>query len=176
MNDPAKKLENLTVDLENAKRFFFKNIEKMDSTVRVYTHIDADGIAAGAILGKALYRANIPFQITVLRQLEREEILKIASSESNNFIIFSDFGSGQYLELQEKLIENGHLAPFLILDHHIPQNIANKEDFDSIENIHIETTPWQINPYFYDIDGSSEISGAGICYYFAKCLNEKNLD
>ncbi len=176
MYDPAKKLENLKVDLENAKNFFFKNIEKRESTVHIYTHIDADGLAAGAILGKALYRLNIPFQITVLRQLEREEILKIANSETNNFIIFSDFGSGQYLELQEKLIENGHLAPFLILDHHLPQNIANKEDFDSIKDIHQKTTPWQINPYFYDIDGSTEISGAGLCYYFAKCLSEKNLD
>ena len=96
MYDPAKKLENLKVDLESAKSFFFKNIEKMASTVHIYTHIDADGLSAGAILGKALYRANIPFQITVLRQLEREEIQKIAKIESNIFIIYSDFGRGQY--------------------------------------------------------------------------------
>jgi len=41
-----------------------------------YTHIDADGLSSGAILGKALYRAKIPFQITILRQLEKEEIVK----------------------------------------------------------------------------------------------------
>lgn len=176
MNDPGKNLKNLIVDLKKAKDYFFKKIKNLEAAVHIYTHIDADGLAAGAILSKAFYRANIPFQITVLRQLEKEEILKIKKKEFNNFIIFSDFGSGQYLELQEKLIKDGHSASFLILDHHFPQNINNKEEFDLIKKIHQKTSPWHINPYFHGIDGSKEVSGAGICYYFVKSLNERNLD
>ncbi|MFX1259658.1 MAG: DHHA1 domain-containing protein [Promethearchaeota archaeon] len=176
MNETTNSLRKLEFDLVKAKDFFLKEIKDRESAVQIYTHIDADGIASGAILGKALYREGIPFQIIVLRQLEKEEILKISKNEYENFIIFSDFGSGQYLELQEKLLENGHFLPFIILDHHIPQTVDNKDDFDSIEDIHKKTSPWHINPYFYGIDGSIEISGAGICYFFAKCLNDKNVD
>ena len=176
MHEAVKNLKSLMLDLEKAKDYFFKKIKNLEAPIHIYTHIDADGIAAGAILGKAFYRANIPFQITVLRQLEKEEILKIVKRQSNNFIFFSDFGSGQYLELQERLIENGHLTSFIILDHHFPQNINTKEEIDLINEIHQKTAPWQINPYFYGIDGSIEISGAGLCYYFAKTLNEKNFD
>ncbi len=173
-----KKLEQLNADLERSKTFFFENIKKTNSSIHIYTHIDADGLTSGAILGKALYRANIPFQISVLRQLEKEEIEKIAKKigELNNLMIFSDFGSGQYIELQKQLTFNGKLSPFLILDHHIPQGVDNKEDLKKIEELHEKTTPWHINPYFYGIDGSIEVSGAGICYYFAKCLNERNVD
>ncbi|MFX0187571.1 MAG: DHHA1 domain-containing protein [Candidatus Hodarchaeota archaeon] len=176
MNDPSKNLKNLIVDLNKAKDYFFEKIKNLEVAVHIYTHIDADGLAAGAILSKALYRANIPFQITVLRQLEKEEIIKIVKKGFNNFIIFSDFGSGQYLELQEKLTNKDNSASFLILDHHFPQNINNKEEFDLIKKIHQKTSPWHINPYFHGIDGSTEVSGAGICYYFVKSLNERNLD
>jgi RecJ-like exonuclease len=70
--------------------------------------------------------------------------------------------------------KNGN-NPFIILDHHLPQNISNKND-EKIKEIYINSRPWHINPYFYDVDGSSEISGAGLCYFFAKIINEKNID
>ena len=176
MNDITNKLENLKSDIEEAKTYFFNILKNLEGTIHIYTHIDADGISSGAILGKALYRANLPFQITVLRQLEREEIIQIRENDYNNFIIFSDFGSGQYLELQDKLTNNDHNIHFLILDHHFPQHIANKEDSNSINDVYQKTKPWHLNPYFYGIDGSIEISGAGMSYYFAKCLNENNID
>ena len=176
MSDMSKNLEELNFNIEKSKNYFLESIKDMESAVQIYTHIDADGLTSGAILGKALYREKIPFQIAVLKQLEREEILKIRDKEFNNFIIFSDFGSGQYLELKDKLKKNGGIAPFLILDHHLPQRVASKDKLISLKEIYQETQPWHINPYFYGIDGSIEISSAGICYYFAKCLNEKNID
>jgi len=177
MHEINKKLKKLSADIDKAKNFFFDKISKVNSSVHIYTHLDADGLASGAILGKALYRENIPFQISVLKQLEREEISKIKNviREYENFVIFSDFGSGQYLELVEKLKDNDHLSPFIILDHHFPQNVANKED-SRISAIYSNTIPWHINPYFYQVDGSTEISGAGVCYYFAKALSKKNID
>lgn len=178
MNEIKEQLESLNTDLKKAKQFFLERFEKSRSTVRIFTHIDADGLSAGAIIGKALYRANIPFQITVLRQLEKQEIKKIAVrlEEYDNFLIFTDFGSGQYLELEQNLRKNENLAPFLILDHHLPQEIANKEEIEKLEQIHQKTTPWHINPYFYGIDGSGEICGAGMSYLFAKCLDKNNRD
>lgn len=64
----------------------------------------------------------------------------------------------------------------LILDHHLPQGVSNKEEIEKIEEIRNNTKRWHLNPYFYGIDGSSEISGAGMAYIFAKVLNEKNID
>jgi len=177
MNKKTKNLELLNSDLKKTKNWFIAQVQKLKSTVHIYTHLDADGLSAGAVLGKALYREHIPFQITVLRQLEREEIIKIAknSKDSKKFLIFSDFGSGQYLELTEKLNNFDNKIPFIIFDHHIPQNISDKKN-DKIKDIYSNSRPWHINPYFYEFDGSGEISGAGICYFFAKTLNQKNID
>ena len=116
MHEFIKKLKKLSADLDKTKKFFFDEMSKANSSIHIYTHLDADGLASGAILGKALYRENIPFQISILRQLEREEISKIKKTirEHDNLVIFSDFGSGQYLELVEKLKNTDHLSPFII--------------------------------------------------------------
>ncbi len=167
------KLDHLNSDLIKTKEFFYNHLNSIEGSVHIYTHLDADGLTSGAIIGKALYREKISFQISILKQLEREEITKIAENSNNNtFLIFSDFGSGQYLELQTKLSKE---IPYLILDHHLPQEVVNKTD-EKIREVYLKSTPWHINPYFYDIDGSNEVSGAGICYYFAKTLNNKNID
>ena len=178
MKSTEEKLSKLNKDLEKAKTFLLDNIKEIDSPIHIYTHLDADGLSSGAILGKALYRESLPFQITVLRQLEKSEIQNISNKirDNNGFLIFCDLGSGQYLELQKNLIKNKNFTSFLILDHHLPQDISNKEEIDSIREIHRNTSSWHINPYFFDIDGSKEISAAGLCYYFSKCLNSLNLD
>lgn len=175
MNDIKEKASLLTADMEKTKNFFLQKYKIINSPVSIYTHLDADGLSSGAILGKALYNENIPFQITVLKQLELNEVKKIKKKleQFQNFLIFSDFGSGQYLELLKHLKVNGSTAPFIILDHHLPQKVTDKSD-KLIRQIYQDTTPWHINPYFYGIDGSTEVSGAGICYYFAKALNKKS--
>jgi single-stranded-DNA-specific exonuclease len=178
MSDILKKLNQLENDLNKAKIFFYDHIKNNESAIHIFTHLDSDGLSSGAILGKTLYREKIPFQITVLKQLEKEEIDKIAKQveEYHNFLIFSDFGSGQYQELQNILLQNKDFSSFLILDHHFPQGVSNNEDTDELDEIHKKTSPWHINPYFYNIDGSYEISGSGISYLFSKCLNAKNVD
>jgi len=178
MNDENIKLEKLNGNLKKIAHSFLNLVNSMEAPVQIYTHLDADGLSSGAILGKALYRESIPFQITVLRQLEKKEITRILKKveEYNNYLIFSDFGSGQYLELQTKLIHNRKFKNILVLDHHIPQTVSSKEDINLIEEIYDTTKDWQINPYFFGIDGSVEISGAGLCYYFARCLKKENLD
>jgi len=178
MNNENIKLEKMNVNLKKITHSFLNQIESMEAPVHIYTHLDADGLSSGAILGKALYRENIPFQITVLRQLEKREIKRILKKVEvyNNYLIFSDFGSGQYLELQTELIHKKKIKNFLVLDHHIPQNVSSKEDINLIEEIHETTKDWHVNPYFFGIDGSFEIPGAGLCYYFAKCLKQENID
>lgn len=178
MNENQEKLNNLIKNLNKAKDNLIFKLNENNKSIHVYTHIDADGLSAGAILGKSFYREHYPFQITCLKQLEREEIEKISNyiRKEDQFLIFSDFGSGQYLELEKELIINKNFKSFLILDHHLPQKVSDKEDLDLIKNIYKKTHKWHVNPYFFDINGSKEISGAGLCYYFVKCLNQKNID
>jgi len=160
------------------KNKFLNHLKEKKSSIHIYTHLDADGLSAGAILGKALFRENIPFQITVLRQLEKEEIEKISKNINNLnvFLFFTDFGSGQYVELQNDLVLKENFNSFIILDHHLPQNISSKEDTEKLKEIYDKTFQWHVNPYFFGFDGSSEISGSGLCYFFAKSLNDKNMD
>ncbi|MFX0137228.1 MAG: DHH family phosphoesterase [Candidatus Hodarchaeota archaeon] len=178
MNNSKDKSDKLSEAIKIVKNKFLNYIKENNSSIHIYTHLDSDGLSAGGILGKSFLRENFPFQITVLRQLEKEEIVKISenSNNLNNFLIFTDFGSGQFLELKEELIVKKKFDNFIILDHHLPQNISSKNEIDVIKDIYNNTSQWQINPYFFGIDGSLEISGAGLSYYFAKSLNEKNID
>ena len=130
MVDLSLSLEKLNASLATIRDDFLRHLKENNSIVRIYTHLDADGLSSGAILGKSFLREEIPFQITTLRQLEKEEIVKISKNITNNesFIIFSDFGSGQYLELQRELINKKDFSSFLILDHHLPQKISDKND------------------------------------------------
>ena len=54
-------------------------------------------------------------------------------------------------------------------------SVIDKYD-NKIKDIYVNSRPWHINPYFYDFDGSIEVSGAGICYFFVKSFNQKNID
>ncbi|MHA1912917.1 MAG: DHH family phosphoesterase [Promethearchaeota archaeon] len=172
-------LKTLNTDLKEVANNFLKVIKELGAPVQIYTHRDADGLSSGAILGKMLYREDIPFQIRVLKQLEKQEIEKILTESGEydtKFLIFSDFGSGQYLELQKKFVHNEKFHPLLILDHHLPQHVTKMEESKLIEDIHENTKTWHINPYCYGINGSSEISGAGLCYFFSKAINSNNID
>ena len=47
-----------------------------------------------------------------------------------------------------------------------------KEEIDKLKEISSE---FHVNPYFAEIDGSIDISGAGVCYLFSKSLNSQNI-
>ena len=172
-----KSFEELFLSLKDAKDYFFKALEQSNPVVYIYTHLDADGLSSGAIIGKALYRKKIPFQIRILKQLEKEEIIKIKEkiTESGAFVILTDFGSGQYLELKQQIDFTEEKKRILIIDHHLPQNVDNKDDSQILEDKKT-SKPWHVNPYFYGIDGSNEVSAAGLCYLFAKTIDEMNTD
>ena len=147
-------------DLEKAE--ISEKITDFKKSVHIYSHLDSDGLTSAAILASALKRANISYQLSVLPQLETKYIENIKQEiiSYNRFIIFSDFGTGQLRFLKKELEINN----YLILDHHQPENLKEKPDI------------FHVNPYYYDISGESEISAAGVCYYFAKALDPKNID
>ncbi len=126
--------------------------------IRVTSHLDADGLSAAGIIGKALVREGANFQIRIIRQLEKEFVLDL-KNESSKYLIFSDLGAGQLDLLKEHLIEK----EIIILDHHKPVD----PDYENL--IHL-------NPHHFEIDGTDQVSGAGVAYFCMKALNPKNTD
>jgi len=131
---------------------------KEDSFIHVFSHLDADGVAAGGIIGKALARLDARFRIRITQWID-EKILAGIVSDKPQLIIFADFGSGYIDFLKEKLSD----YKIVILDHHEP---VGKET-DSI--IHV-------NPHLHEVDGARDISGAGVAYYVAKAIDNVNID
>jgi RecJ-like exonuclease len=131
-----------------------------DRTIRLISHLDADGISACAILLHVLTQENRKYSISIVQQLDEEKLIEISKEPYSHFI-FSDLGSGQIKNINELFKEK----QVIILDHHEPEKI---EDINS--NI------THINPHIFEIDGSKEISGAGVVYLFAKTIDKKYED
>lgn len=140
---------------EAAERF--KEIDRAE-TIRVVSHLDADGICAAALLLKALSLDNRRYSVSIVQQMDEKVAAELAT-EDYKYYFFTDIGSGQ-LEAIEKHLSDRKL---FILDHHEPQ-------IEEAENL------VHVNPHLFGIDGSGEISGAGVVYLFAKTLNPKMED
>ncbi len=127
-----------------------------DRHVKIISHLDADGLASAAILVATFKRAHIKFTLSVIKQID-ESLIKELEKEQINNILLTDIGSGSLslLNLQNKEI--------FILDHHKPENFQN-------------TNVNHLNPHTLSIDGSKEISGAGVTYLFAKEFDKRNTD
>ena len=141
---------------EAADRFRQTDSKK---TVRIVSHLDADGLSSAAIMISAMNKNNMLYSLSTVYQLD-EDIIKNLAKEPSETIFFTDLGSGQL-----KLIKK-HLSrkTVFILDHHQLQN------YEPLENV------IHINPHLFQIDGAKEISGSGVTYLFAKAVNKNNLD
>ena len=152
--------------MDNYQKFFSSLDDAVDifskwdksENIQVISHLDADGISACAILIKALDRDNRKHTISILPQLTREKVEELAKQDSK-YVIFADLGSGQLEDIAELMKDK----QILILDHHEPDEVE-------AENI------THINPHLHEINGSKEVSGSGVVYFFARALNKKNED
>ncbi|MBD3310273.1 hypothetical protein GF351_03580 [Candidatus Woesearchaeota archaeon] len=121
--------------------------------IRIVSHLDADGISAAAILIRTLNQLNRRYSISIVQQLS-DSLIDQLKDEKHELFFFTDLGSGQIKSIAEKLSDR----KLFILDHHEIQ-----EDIKS-DNI------FHVNPHLFGIEGSKEISGAGVVYTFAKNL------
>jgi len=121
--------------------------------IHIVTHIDADGISAGAIAVKTLQRLGREYSLECVKQLD-EMVLKRLLNENHELVWFTDLGSGistSYPEINK-----------VITDHHI---CPKDSDFS-----------FHLNPHLFGLDGSYDMSGAGATYLVAKALDKKNVD
>jgi len=156
---PEQLQRNLSAFLEGASKAadVIRDYIRIEGKIRVVSHYDADGLAAAGILGKALNRMRAVFSIRIVKWIDSRLIEELATEEPS-LTVFTDLGGGN-LDLIEK-----HLSQqILILDHH--ETTGKK-----LKNV------LQVNPHLYGIDGSKEVSGAGVTYLVAKALDEINKD
>ncbi|MEM1550958.1 MAG: DHH family phosphoesterase [Candidatus Bathyarchaeia archaeon] len=145
--------------VKRASEEILENIGK-GRGIFLISHMDADGISAAGIMGKALLRAGAIFSIRIERWME-ERVLDEASAyaDENTLLIFTDMGSG-YLDILSAKLSGKRVV---ILDHHQPVG-KPRENF------------LEVNPHSFGIDGAREISSAGISYLVAKFIDNKNID
>jgi single-stranded-DNA-specific exonuclease len=129
------------------------HIIRDSSEVHIVTHIDADGITAGAIASETLKRLGKKFSLECVKQLDELTIQKL-QNDNHELVWFTDLGSGistQYPEIR-KIITDHHECP---------------PDADA---------SFHLNPHLFGRDGSFELSGAGATYFVSRAVSEKNKD
>jgi len=123
--------------------------------IKVVSHFDTDGITSAAIFSRALKRAGKQFSLEIVKGLDKE-FIKGLSEE--NVLVFLDLASGSLEYLKDKKTE------VFVFDHHE----LSEEWKDKIpENV------FMVNPVLEDCE---VVSGAAICYLFAKKMSLENKD
>ncbi len=122
-------------------------------TVHIVTHVDADGITAGAIALEATRRAGIEADLECVKQLD-DVVLKRLADQNHDLVWFTDLGSS-HATVHPSLSR-------IITDHH-----ACPEGSD---------VPFHLNPHLFGLDGSYALSGAGTTYLVARELSAQNTD
>ncbi|MGB9740698.1 MAG: DHHA1 domain-containing protein [Candidatus Bathyarchaeia archaeon] len=133
-------------------------VAKEDGFIHVFSHLDADGVAAAGIVGKMLFRLDARFRIRITQWVD-EKIVSEILADKPQLIIFTDFGSGYLSLLNQKLAD----FKMVILDHH---QVIDGESGNFV----------QVNPHLYGVDGAKDISGAGVAYFVAKAVDNSNVD
>lgn len=151
-------VESFLASAAQAAKAILETVEK-DGFIHVFSHLDADGVAAAGIIGKALFRLDARFRVRVTQWID-EKIISEIIADKPQLVILTDFGSG-YLDLLSEKVPDFRV---LILDHH---QITGKVDNGNFV---------QVNPHLHGIDGATDISGSGVAYFVAKAINAENVD
>src|SRR5512136_3246404 len=93
-------------------KIILETVDK-DGFIHVFSHLDADGVAAAGIIGKALFRLDAKFRVRITQWVD-EKIIGEITADKPQLVILTDFGSG-YLELLDEKVPDFKV---LILDHH----------------------------------------------------------
>jgi RecJ-like exonuclease len=128
-------------------------IIKQSQTIHIVTHIDADGISAGAIASETLKRLGKIYSIECVKQLD-DTVLHRLADENHELVWFTDLGSSistTYPDIKK-----------IITDHHACPKDANFS--------------FHLNPHLFNLEGSHDISGAGTTFLVSKCIDKKNID
>ncbi len=150
--------EQFLASAAEAAEVIIETVDK-DGFIHVFSHLDADGIAAAGIMGRALFRLDARFRLRVTQWVDEKIIGKIVADKPQ-LVVLTDFGSG-YLELLNEKVPDVKVA---ILDHH--QIAAEVENANFVH----------VNPHLHGIAGATDVSGSGVAYFVAKAVSAENAD
>ncbi len=126
--------------------------------ITIVGNIDTDGITATSILAYAFSNEKIPFILTPTSQITDAFLHELVAT-SHNTILFIDLGSNLISTIETILKDK----TVFIIDHHYP------EKTNTTSNVVL------LNPHLDGIDGTRDISAAGVTYFFAKALTDKTI-
>lgn len=144
--------------LKEKSTYFLDYIREKNSPILLVSHYDADGLCSASLFTYFLQSKNHAFQLKIIEELTTENIEKIYRSNYET-IIFTDLGSGMNTYIYDLLRDR----MVFIIDHHKP--LSNKTIEEN--NFH------EINPIFFEIDGSKEASSSTLTYLFLRNVDEK---
>ncbi len=132
-------------------------------SVLIVTHIDADGISAGAIADTTCDRLGVPHSVRFEKKIT-DEVVAAVDGSPEDVVWICDLGSGYLSQFRRDGI--------IVTDHHVPDPRWRRKQtlLDSFTGI------VHINPHSYGMDGSYEICGAGMTYLLSKTLDPSNDD
>ncbi len=138
------------------------SILKGEPRVRVVTHIDADGVCAGAIAYRALRGLGVRPEVVFVKQLDDFLVERLAKEGGPSQLVwFTDLGSGQ--------LDRMRGFRCLVTDHHVP---ARREELGPLPD---GGSFHQLNPHLHGVDGAQHLSGAGATYLLARALDRANV-
>lgn len=143
--------------VSKASKIILETVEE-DGSIHIYSHLDADGIAAAGIIGKALYRLDARFRIRITQWVD-EKLVVQALQEKPQMVIFTDLGTEYANLLSQKTSD----LKIVALDHHQIGGDLVKEFIC-------------VNPHLHNIDGARDISSSGVTYFVAKAMDKANID
>ena len=154
----AGNLDRMRRDLASAVRAL-----KGADSVRIVTHIDADGISAGAIADMTAERLGIERTVCFEKKIT-EEVVKEVNGRREDLVWICDLGSGYLSEFDRDSL--------IITDHHVPDPrwMKSQTVLDSFSGMH------HLNPHTYGMDGTTEVCGAGMTYLLSKECDPSNSD
>ncbi|MEM3616349.1 MAG: DHH family phosphoesterase [Candidatus Bathyarchaeia archaeon] len=155
------------LDEKQTARFFdsvseaaqtISEVVREDGFIHVFSHLDADGVAAAGIIGKALYRLGARFRVRITQWVDEKLVAEILQ-EKPRMVVFLDLGSDYANLLRQKNQD----VKVVVLDHH---QLSGEQSIDF---------PC-VNPHLFGIDGARDISSAGVTYFAARAIDKVNMD
>lgn len=123
--------------------------------IQVFSHYDADGVSAAAIIAKTLMRAGKEFRVTLFTTLNDMNMETIRHTKAECMIV-TDLGASYIDKFDEMSCD------IVVLDHHTVISEAKRICY--------------ANPHLYGIDGMVAGCGATMAFLFSITMDENNWD
>jgi single-stranded-DNA-specific exonuclease len=125
------------------------NSAKKHENILILYHYNADGICSVALLSQFIFKNNGHCEARALSEPAPKSFEKL-SRGNFDLVVFLDFGSNLTSDISKVLGDK-----WLVIDHHYITN----------EDLGTESSEKILNPWLFEIDGSKDLSCAGLTYF-----------